>query len=167
MESLVIFSLVLFIVSSVSILTSSNIVLATPANWSEVIRFTGTGSHSYNTTFFTCSHVEWRIRWEYVPHPVFPELTALNVFTYPQGETEIFIDWIFHIGATNTSGISYIHNRAGTFYMTISTANTQSYAIIVEQDLDSIPEFPSLIALPLFMIATLLVVIFYKRKHSM
>ena len=66
-----------------------------------------------------------------------------------------------------TSGISYIHNSKGTFYLKINVAYTESYTIIVEQDLDSIPEFPSFLILPLFMIATLLAVIIYRRKHSM
>lgn len=157
---------VLLLVFSITLVASSNFASATPANWSEVIRFTGTGSQTYNTTYFTCTHVEWRIRWEFVPHPVYPELTGLNVFTYPQGESVIFVDWIFQMGPSNTSGTSYIHNRAGTFYMSIATANTQSYAIIVEQDLDSIPEFPTFLILPLFMIATLFVVIVHRRKHS-
>lgn len=34
-------------------------------------------------------------------------------------------------------------------------------------DITTIPEFPSLVILPLFMIATLLTVIIYRRKHSM
>jgi len=34
------------------------------------------------------------------------------------------------------------------------------------REIDIIPEFPSFLILPLFMIATLLAVIIYKRKHS-
>jgi len=145
----------------------SDIALASPADWSEVTRFTGSGTESYTTDYFTCEHVEWRIRWEYVPDSDFPEYTVFNVYSYPEGEDVIFIDSIIKMGAEDTSGASYIHNNAGTFYSTINVANTESYTIIVEQDLDSIPEFPSFIILPLFMIATLLAIIVYKRKHSM
>jgi len=36
-----------------------------------------------------------------------------------------------------------------------------------EDNYPIVPEFPSLIILPLFMITTLLAVIIYRRKHSM
>jgi len=50
--------------------------------------------------------------------------------------------------------------------MKINVTNTQGYTTIIEQDLDSIPEFPSFLILPLFMIATLLAAIVYKTRHS-
>jgi hypothetical protein len=145
-----------------SIIASFNVVLATPDNWSEVTRFTGSGTEVYTTDYFTCDHVEWRISWEYIPDS---ESTIFWVYTYPQGEDALYIDVIYKTGADDTSGISYIHNNNGTFYMKIEVSNTQSYTIIVEQDLDSTPEFPSFLILPLFMIATLLAVIVYKRKN--
>jgi len=137
-----------------------------PTSWSEVTRFTGSGTEQYTTDYFTCNHVEWRIRWEYVPHSSYPELTGFNVYTYPQGEDVLFINSIMKTGGQDTNGASYVHNNEGTFYMIINVANTNSYVIIVEQDLTSIPEFPSFIILPLFMIVTLLAAILYRRKHS-
>ena len=157
--------LLLALVSSITVLSVSNIALASPDNWSEVVRFTGSGSEHYTTDYFTCEHVEWRILWEYVPDPDYPELAIFNVYTYPEGEEVWFTDCILKTGAENTSGNSYIHNEAGTFYMVINIANTETYTIVVEQDLDSIPEFPSFLILPLFMTATLLVIIMY-RKNS-
>ena len=154
----------LLLIFSATALANFNIAVATPVNWSEVVRFTGTGSQTYNTTSFNIGHVEWRIRWSYIPHTTFPQWTVLGVITYPQG-AYIPIDVIAQMGATNTSGTSYIHGMVGTFYMTIAVANTEGYTIIVEQDLDSIPEFPSLIILPLFIMATLLAVAVYRRKH--
>ena len=162
-----VFSLVLFLAFSVTMLAVSNIASATPSNWSEVTRFTGSGTDQYTTNYFTCNHIEWRIRWQYVPDSEYPEFTVFNVYTYPQGEDVMFIDSIIKTGAEDTNGASYIHNNAGIFYSKINVANTESYTIIVEEDLDSIPEFPSFLILPLFMAATLLAVIVHRRKHSM
>jgi hypothetical protein len=158
-----IFSVAIFSFSSITMLSS--IALASPANWSEVTRFTGSGSDMYTTDYFTCNHVEWRIRWEYVPHSEYPESTVFGITTYPQGEDVFYVDFIMKSGSEDTTGTSYIHDNKGTFYMKINIANTESYTIIIEQDLDSIPEFPSFLILPLFMTATLLAVIIYRRKR--
>lgn len=140
-------------------------VLASPDNWSEVVRFSGSGSEHYTTDYFACEHVEWRILWEYVPDPDYSEFTIFNVYTYPKGEEVMFTDCIIKTGAENTSGNSYIHNEAGTFYMVINIANTETYTIVVEQDLDSILEFPSILILPLFMMTTVLALVVYKREQ--
>ena len=42
-----------------------------------------------------------------------------------------------------------------------------STKIVEIQGTQVIPEFPSFLILPLFMIATLLAVVVYRRKHSM
>jgi len=42
-----------------------------------------------------------------------------------------------------------------------------THQVVVDLDIKIIPEFPSFVILPLFMIATLLAVIAYRRKHSM
>ena len=165
-NSLGIVSLVLLLAISIATI-DGNIVSATPANWSEVIRFTGSGTEQYTTEYFTCDHVEWRIRWEYVPDPDYPEYAAFSVYTYPQGEDTLFVDSIVKTGSEDTSGVSYIHNNKGTFYMKINVANTQNYTIIVEQDLDSIPEFSSiLILLPPFMLVTLLAVMVLRKSKT-
>ena len=100
-------------------------------------------------------HIEWRIRWEYVPSFQYPNSTVFGVVTYPQGEDIMYSDFIMKMGTEDTTGISYIHNNKGTFYLELSIANTESYTIIVEQDVNSIPEFPSWIILPIFLITTL------------
>jgi hypothetical protein len=41
-----------------------------------------------------------------------------------------------------------------------------THQITVDLDINIVPEFPSFLILPLFMIATLLAVIVYKRKHT-
>ncbi len=145
-----------------SVITSS-IVFASSSNWSEVTRFTGSGTEHYKTDYFTCEHVEWRIRWEYIPHPALPLLALFNVYTYPHGEDALYIDDIIKTGTNDINGTSYIHNNDGTFYCKINVALTESYTIIIEQDLNSIPEFPSWIILPLFLTTTVLALLFRKR----
>ena len=153
--------LFLVFVSLVGGLAVPDIAYATPSDWSEVTRFTGSATDMYTTDYFTCDHVEWRIRWEYVP----TEYTVFNVVTYPQGEDALYIDFIYKTGSEDTNGISYIHNKQGTFYMKINVANTESYTIIIEQDLESIPEFQSFFILSLFIVVTLLTIIVYKRRQ--
>ena len=131
------------------------IAFASSSDWSEVTRFTGSGTEHYTTDYFICEHAEWRIRWEYVPHPGLPLLALFSVYTYPQGEDTLYLDSIIKAGANDTNGTSYIHKNDGTFYSKINVATTESYTIIIEQDLNSIPEFPSWIILPLFLITTL------------
>jgi len=263
---------VFLIVSSFSTF-SSEIVFASPENWIEVTRVTGK-SDLTTTESFTCDHVKWRIRWEYIGS----EYALFNIHTYSQEEkvinsiinganvevTLIKIDWAWKEEVTepddqthyileanvwaraqntgelpaynvkvnlmfnitiwwdtcyifppartlrertvdigtltpneteqitetfvleesmhrmrldqvgcdtkcdakwNSSGVSYIHHQEGTFYMNIRTANIESFTIIVEQDLNSIPEFPSWIIMPLFIVATLVVMMF-KNKLS-
>jgi len=58
---------------------------------------------------------------------------------------------------------AYVGN--GTAYINISE---EGIPIVIEEatDVVIIPEFPSLLILPLFIIATLLIVIFYRTKHT-
>ena len=135
----------------------SGIVFGSSADWSEVTRFTGSGT----TDYFTCEHVEWRFRWEYDAS----QYSVFSIFVYEQGEDVFFIDSVFKSGTEETSGISYIHDHEGIFYMDIGAANIENFTVIVEQDLNSIPEFPSWIILPLFLIATLLALIFRRRMR--
>jgi hypothetical protein len=141
------------------IIVTSGIVFASSSDWSEVTRFSGSGTEHYTTDYFNCEHVEWRIRWEYVPNHALPLLALFSVYTYPQREDTSYIDSIIKIGAKDTNGTSYIHNNNGTFYSKINVATTESYTIIIEQDLNSIPEFPSWVILPLILVVTLFSVI--------
>ena len=146
---------------------SLNIVCASSDKWVEVVRFywSGAGPHEYRITEpFTCDHVDWRIRWEfYYHHTHFPEFGHFSVRTYPKGENTS-IDEIHVDGFGERNGTSYIFNNKGEFYMRISTLSVvTSYTIIVEQNLESIPEFQPWIILPLFLIVTLFVIIIRKK----
>ena len=144
---------------TIMIAMSMMISLAKATNWVEVTSFTGSGTEQYTTDYFTCDHVEWRIRWEYVDS----EYTVFNVYTYPQGEDVLFINSIIKIGGEDTSGVSYIHNQQGTFYMKINVANTESYTIIIEQDTDSIPEFTPFALIVVLITVSILAVALSKK----
>jgi len=149
---------VLTIIIAMSMATSS----VKAVDWVEVVRFTGGGT----TDYFTCDHVEWRITWEYTPDKNYPSLAVFNVVTYREGADVMFIDYIFKTGDSDTSGVSYIHNKDGTFYMKINVANAESYTIIVEQDLNSIPEFtPVALIIGLMTVSASAVVLSKKRRR--
>ncbi len=142
----------------------SGVVFASSGNWVEVIRFEG--NESTQTESFTCDHVEWRIRWEYVPSFQPTESIFFSVFTYPREEGvrgSMYVNSIIEIGSEKRSGTSYVHDYQSTFFMIINVIGTENYTIIVEQDIGSIPEFPSWIILPLFLIVTFVAILAKKR----
>jgi len=126
-------------------------------NWVEVTRFIGTSG--FTTDVFVCDHVEWRIRWEFDPglwH--FADMYTLWVTTYKEGESTKYFNQIRQPPGGNLSGVELL-NQSGTFYLEIGSGLSDSYTIIVEENIDSIPEFPSWTILPIFTIATLLIII--------
>lgn len=151
-------------------LTACHIASATLEDWSEVTRFTGTHVNQIeNTSYFTIDYAEWRIRWSFAPVPEEAPSAMLVVYAYPQGNNT-YVSQIYGYG-NDTSGVSYIHNLTGTFYMTIATGpGTLSYTLIVEQDLDAIPEFPSSVTFSLILAVMLLIItvstIATKRRSS-
>ena len=148
---------------------SSNIAFASSENWVEVVRFywSGAGPHEYRITEpFTCDHVDWRIRWEfYFDHTHFPEFGHFSVRTYPRGENRSDINSISVDGFGERNGTSYIINNKGEFYMRISTLSVvTSYTIIVEQNIDSIPEFPSWAPMLLTLITLTVILAVYRKR---
>jgi len=159
---------VLLLTLSISLFAvTSGIAFASSDNWSEVVRFTDEGT-GFQTEPFTIDHVDWRIRWEYEPDPEVPdEHPALHVYVYAQEAPGTWFESIRKNGTEETSGTLYIHDRNGTFFLIIIRA-VQSYTLIVEQNLDSIPEFPSWKILPLILLVTIVVTAYRKKftKHS-
>ena len=151
----------LILVFPIEVITFSNSVFAAPVTWSEVKRFTGSGTESYTTDHFNCNHVEWRIRWEFSTDC--PNLAKFIVDTYQQGEDATSIDSVAIIAQEVFAGTSYIHDNAGTFYMKIDVVLLTGYTIIIEEDLQSIPEFSSILVLPISMIASLLADSFFRK----
>jgi len=131
------------------------------SNWVEVTRFICT--KGFTTDVFVCDHFEWRIRWEYDPgHWHFPDLHTFQVITYPEGSSLIIVDMISGTPGVSQNGTNYIHENPGKFYMKISAGIMESYTIIVEQNIESIPEFPSWIIMTLFFPATVFALLFRK-----
>jgi len=148
---------------SLSIFTSS-IVFASSGNWSEVARFVDEGI-LFTTEPFTIHHVEWRIRWKYEPQTVNPEdPPGLQFYVYPHEPRSSWFESVSKWGTEETNRTLYIHDKNGTFHLVIVGA-VKSYTLIVEQDLASIPEFPSWAVFPLLFAATLGVAIYRKKLH--
>ncbi len=153
----------------VTTLTVHSLALAETANWSEVATFTGLGSARVRATSFTIGHPEWQIQWEFAPDPNFTAYAVFIVSVYPQGKTQN-VAFIHSIGGSPTSGTVNVHNTTGAFYMSVQagTPGILNYTLIVEQDLNSVPEFPPSTILPLALTAALLVTIdlAYHKQRS-
>jgi hypothetical protein len=151
---------------SLSISTiASGIVFASSGDWIEVARFTG-GGGIRTTEPFTCDYSDWRIRWEIEPANDSTERTMFLVYVFPYTGSFLRDPWfesIQHYGTEETSGILYIQDRNGSFDMDV-LASLESYTMIIEQNVESIPEFPSWIILPLTIAATLIAVVIRRRK---
>lgn len=105
---------------------------------------------------FECSHVEWRIKWSYdaVGSP-FESLLVIQ----KSGDLIVYSEGYF-----SKSGVRNIHNEAGNFSLDITCLNMYEYTIIVEQDVDSIPEFtPVALIVGLITVSALVVVLSKKR----
>jgi hypothetical protein len=146
----VLFSCFLLLVSAPSI------VFASSGNWVEVTTFpnaVGSGMSSH----FTIDHVDWRIKWEFNPSNG-SESPSFTVRVIRDGGSEI--KWLT---THETTGILNIYNASGTFFLVVQTVNADSGTLIIEQNTESIPEFPSWIILPLVLVATFFVLAVRKR----
>jgi len=117
------------------------VACASSENWVEVIRFTG--SESTQTEPFTIEHVEWRIRWNYshqfMMHNPVAHAFVINVLEHSPEKH------IISIGEWNPASENgtWVHNENGAFYLEIWSISIDEYSIIIEQNIDSVPEFPS------------------------
>jgi len=152
-------------------MTIHSLALAETANWSEVATFTGQGStQTTNTANFTIDHPEWQIQWAFAPVPNFTAYAVFIVSVYPQGRIQNYVAYIHSVGGSPTSGTVYVHNTTGIFYMSVEAGNLGilNYTLIVQQDLNSVPEFAPSAILPLALSAALLVTIdlAYRKQRS-
>ncbi|PVX27500.1 MAG: hypothetical protein CW716_01945 [Candidatus Bathyarchaeum sp.] len=139
-------------------------VSSSSVNWVELKRFSGNITESdYYTEVFTCNNGDWRIRWEYEVRPEDPPTSGIRFYVYQTTDYQSFFHATSQYGANQpTGGTTYFHDKLGTFVLRIG-AKTENFTIIVEQDLNSVPEFPSWTILPLFLTAALVVMI-YREK---
>jgi len=138
--------------------------IVTAESWIEVTRFTGSGGIG-STSHFTVDHVDWRIRWEINPGNG-SERTSFTVYVFHETELEDSEPWfekIRHFGTEETTGILNIYNNRGSFYMVVLMRNVDNCTLIIEQNTESIPEFPSWVLLPSLLVATLAAIICKQR----
>ena len=143
-------------------LLSSNVALVASASWSEVTRFTGSGD--YTSDYFNCSHVIWRINWNYTPSSNDPTLAGFGVIVYRQ-DGNVSIASIMQLGNTTTEGTKDIVSLPGTFYLRIDiVVDVEHYTVVVEQDMESVPEFSSMVLLLLFVTGILVAMTLARRQ---
>jgi hypothetical protein len=136
-------------------------------NWSEVTRFSGPGDVPLsNTTDFAVDYPEWRIRWEYTPDPQYPGSAGLTAMAYSRTQPGGAVNEIFALGTADANGTSYVHNKTGIFYLTMTVSPYDvNYKIIIEQDLDSVPEYPSSTLVLLIVIAASLIIVAHRGTN--
>ena len=169
--SSIVFSLVL--VSSLL-----GIVFASPTNWVEVTRFAGKVDIAslsgrvlnvdFTTESFICNNVEWRIRWNFSPAFVYggggerrSGLFLIDVYQNNTDDNQV--NSIDYVGREVKNG-TWVHNENGIFHLHISTLFAYEYSIIVEQNINSIPEFQSWIPF-LILISSTVVITILKKQH--
>ena len=130
------------------------------SDWVVVTSFTGAASE--DTAYFTCTHTEWQIIWNYTPEVGYEQYAVFGFFAYDTSNNTV--SYVDQTGNTTTSGNTYVHNDAGTFYFSVVAANLVSYNITVLQDLDSLPEYP-LISATLFIVMGFTFVIVMCKKR--
>ena len=140
-------------------------------DWRQIRTFDGKGTSGIKTDTFNVPGSEWRIDWSYVPvmQTQGSTSTFFSVLAYPENETGTPVAEILQSGSNQTSGTSYVHQGRGDHYLKIDVVNTQSYAITVWYDADSVAEGidPSLvvaIVLIVILITVAITVIFKRRK---
>jgi len=154
MRKFVLVSFILFLIISLF-----PIVLA--ENWVEVSRYTGSGLLMGNSEPFTVDHINWRIKWDIE--------SAVNGTDIGVEQFDFYVESHFDnqtIGSvtppTEKNGTLNFNWVSGTFHLSFPP-HVLYYTIIVEQNIDPIPEFPSWIILPLFLTATLIGILVRKR----
>ena len=151
------------------LLLSSNVALVRSDSWSEITRIIvdwGTAPNiikSYQTGNFTCSHAEWRIVWNCTPLSINPEDAAFNILIYRTNETN-YITSMNQQGNTTTNGTMYIHNHQGEFYLKFLVINLRDSTAVIEQDIESIPEFSPMFPLSLLTVGISVAMILARRE---
>ena len=140
----------------------SGVVFASSGNWVEVTEFSGRGLLHGDTNPFTIDYVEWRVRWEInsLVDGTDIGIQQFNFVVEIHGNMSEII--ASSPGSGKKNGTLNISGYTGTFHLNFPP-HVLNYTILVEQNLESIPEFPSWIILPLFVTATLIGILVRKR----
>ncbi|HDQ07148.1 MAG TPA: hypothetical protein ENN36_10585 [Candidatus Bathyarchaeota archaeon] len=134
-----------------------SVSFASSGNWVEVVRYAGSLGVGDSPTF-TINHIEWRIRWEY--SSIFgwdwDNDFAFYVVDHVSEETVASVSGRERPDEKN--GTLNIYYHTGEFHIFFPPGSTE-WIIIIEQNTDSIPEFPQWIILSLLITATLLIMV--------
>jgi hypothetical protein len=95
----------------------------------------------------------------------YTEYARFTVDALTRNETSL-IATISQEGNTTTNGTRYIHNRQGEFYLNIYVTNVESYTVVIEQDMQSVPESSPIILLPLLTTGTLVATILSRKSRA-
>jgi len=123
-------------------------------NWVEVARFTGMGR--LETDSFDCTHVDWRIRWSF----------NHSIELGPLGPPLAFTLQVYTVSGERVESLTLNYNRTGSFWLSINEMYVDNWSVIVEQNIDSIPEFPSWTILVVGIFLVSIIVITYRRSAN-
>ena len=160
-------ALILF--GSVTLLISS--VFASSDNWVEVTKFEGKGLLMGKSESFEVNHFEWRIKYNYTYPFEFGNIPLVFYLTSNEtyiiiGNTTSFGEPILTFHPEENNGTYNIEGHLGVFYLHFSPTYVDSYSFIIEQNIESIPEFPSLSILVSGVSVITLISIIYKQKRK-
>jgi len=142
-----------------------SIVFAFSDNWVEVTTFTGSGG-VHSTSHFAVDYVDWRIRWEVTPGNDSERGTSFDAYVYPSSGGP-YVEMMHHaIGTEKTTGIKNIYNHRGIFYIVVVTTNIANVKLIIEQNIESIPMFPSWTILPFVLIISVFLVVAKRKLYA-
>ena len=140
-----IFTSILFLSMSVTLVNAQTHWVVTE-RWTEPVA----------VSYFNCPHVEWKVTWDFkVKLGSSYSIEIIDVDTLESVVSETRIGSFVYQGKGE-----YTHNRSGRFQMVIDVSNdVTNFVVLVVQNIESIPEFPSWIILPLFISSTICVII--------
>ena len=141
------------------LVSMSSVVFAQEKNWVEVADFSQNRPFFGNTDSFTIEHSEWRIRWEY--EKTLGNLTAFMFEVRVEETNQLIGNWNNSGKIDITQGIFNITEYDGEFYLWIGTNG--SHTVIVEQNLNALPEFSSWLIISIFLVGPLALVILKKK----
>ena len=98
-----------------------------------------------------------------MPYAILPNLDHFSIDIQTDEHKSRTIDTVSKTGIDETNGTLYVNGDDGTYFLGIDS-NVKSYTIIVEQDVDSIPEFSSWIQVLFLLLIVTLVGVIYRRK---
>jgi hypothetical protein len=131
-------------------------------NWVEVQKYGGDGLLQVDSEPFRVDHINWRIRWEiestYNGSDIGIEKFSFDVKLHFENRTVASVT-----PTTRENGTLNFNWVSGKYYLSFP-ALIPKYTVIVEQNIDSIPEFPSWTLLLISLVVVVVFVVVYRRK---